>query len=146
MHIGPVAIAVIVLLAVVVAFLVPVLLQLRRTLTSLEHFLDTTGKRLEQVLDEANGTLARLNRISAELEAGTEHVRSLATAAGDLGRTFTSLRASIPTAAALGTALGPALVALAQALLSRWTSGAAAPAAGPADGGGPSSAAQGVKP
>lgn len=147
MHIGPVGVAVILLLGVVVAFLVPVLLQLRRTLTRIETFLDETGTRLDRVLDEANGTLVRLNRISAELEQGTEHVRTLAASAGELGKTLGSLRASLPTAAALGTALGPVFIALLQALMARWAARTAAP---PAAGAGSEGAAprppEGVKP
>jgi uncharacterized protein YoxC len=118
-----------VLLAVVVGFTVPVLVQLRRTLQSTQKLLDESGGRLTVVLDEAAGAIARLNRVSEELEKGATNARSLIDAAGNLGSTLSSLRQSIPTATALGSTLGPVVASLVQSLLSRWTGGAAAPGA-----------------
>jgi len=119
-----------VLLAVVVGFTVPVLVQLRRTLASAQKVLDESGGRLTVVLDEAAGAIARLNRVSEELEKGATNARTLMDAAGDLGGTLSSLRQSLPTAAAIGSSIGPVLASMVQSLLSRWTGGAAAPAPG----------------
>jgi len=119
-----------VLLAVVVGFTVPVLVQLRRTLVSAQKVLDESGGRLTVVLDEAASAIARLNRVSEELEKGATNARTLMNAAGDLGGTLASLRQSIPTAAALGSTIGPVLASLVQSLLSRWIGVPEAPAAG----------------
>jgi uncharacterized protein YoxC len=118
-----------VLMAVVVGFTVPVLVQLRRTLASAQKVLDESGGRLSIVLDEAASAITRLNRVSEELEKGAANARGLMDAARDLGGTLASLRQSIPTAAALGSTIGPVLASVVQSLLSRWTGGAAAPAA-----------------
>ena len=119
-----------VLLAVVVGFTVPVLVQLRRTLVSAQKVLDESGGKLSVVLDEAAGAIARLNRVSEELEKGATNARSLMNAAGDLSGTLASLRQSIPTAAALGSTIGPVLASLVQSLFSRWIGVAEAPPAG----------------
>jgi ABC-type transporter Mla subunit MlaD len=116
-----------VLLAVVVGFTIPVLLQLRRTLGSAQNVLDG---RLSEVLDEATAAIARLNRVSEELEKGATNARGLLDSARELGGTLASLRQSLPTAAALGSSIGPVLASVVQTLLGRWTGGAPAPAAG----------------
>ena len=128
------------LMAVVVGFTLPVLVQLRRTLSSAQKVLDESGGRLTVVLDEAASAIARLNRVSEELEKGATHARTLMDVAGDLGGTLSSLRQSIPTAAALGSTLGPVLASVVQSLFSRWTGGPAA-SAGTASGTSASAAA-----
>lgn len=99
------------LAAVLVGAAVPVLLQLRRTLKMAEQTLDTTGRRLNEVLDEVTTTLTRVNRASEEMESGLKRVSSLFETLGGIGDALVKVRSSIGAVTSIGSILGGAVLA-----------------------------------
>jgi ABC-type transporter Mla subunit MlaD len=99
------------LAAVLVGAAVPVLLQLRKTLKTAEQTLDTTGRHLNEALDQLSVTLERVNRASGELEHGVKRVSSLLAALGGIGDALVKVRSTVGTVASLGSILGGAFLA-----------------------------------
>jgi uncharacterized protein YoxC len=66
-------------------FLIPVILQIKKTVKSAEDFLDATGKSLTPLLAELRVSIERLNRISEDVEYSVSNVKHLAKAVGDIG-------------------------------------------------------------
>jgi uncharacterized protein YoxC len=108
----------VVLLAVLVGALVPVLLQLRRTLQSAENVLNATGPRLERTLDEVGEAAARINRLGKTLEKDAEGLGVFTDAAAGLGRSLKQAQESLRVMTAVGAAVGPAIAAGVRALFS----------------------------
>ena len=116
-----------ILLGLVVAFLIPALVQLRRTLRSAEFFLESTRPRLERTLEDLQASAARFNEVSAAVEHTMTRIRpAVSGAADDLTRSINRFRGSLGIVSAVGAALGPALAAGLKAILAR----------GPGDSGG----------
>ena len=108
------------LLAVVVAFLVPALVQLRRTLRSTEVFLESTRPRLERTLEDLQASTARFNAMTASVEQTMVRMRpTMSGAADDLTRSINRFRGSLGIVSAVGAALGPALAAAIKAFVMR---------------------------
>ena len=101
----------VVLAAVLVGVAVPALLQLRKTLKEAENTLATTGRHVNDALDQLSVTLDRVNRASAELEGGVNRVSSLLTALGGIGDALVKVRGTVGTVASLGSIFGGALLA-----------------------------------
>jgi uncharacterized protein YoxC len=99
------------LVAVLVAFAVPALWQLRKTLRAAEQTLETTGKRVNEALDGLTVTLARVNRAAEELENGMGRVSNLLTALGGIGDAIVRFRSSFGTIASLGSILSGGVMA-----------------------------------
>jgi hypothetical protein len=112
-------VAVIVLLVLFVGVAVPVLLQLRRTLTSAQAFLDTARPQFEKTLEDLTVAAERIQHVAASVEDRVEQAREiLATGqqlAGQVGRVGSALR----TVTAIGGAVGPAVLAAARAFFIR---------------------------
>lgn len=70
------------LAVLVTAVLVPVLMQLRRTLLLLEHTLGEAREELLPLLRNLRETSERLNRASAGVEAGVDELHGLFAAIG----------------------------------------------------------------
>jgi uncharacterized protein YoxC len=98
------------LAAVLVGFAVPVLLQLRKTLQTAEKTLQSTGSRLNEVLDGVTVTLTRVNDAASELEGGVRRVSSLLSALGSIGDALGKVRTSFAAVSSLGSILGGALL------------------------------------
>ena len=99
------------LAAVLVGVAVPVLLQLRKTLKAAEQTLETTGRHLNDALDQLSITLERVNKASQELERGMNRVSSLLAALGGIGDALGKVRSTLGTVASLGSILGGAFLA-----------------------------------
>ena len=134
----------VVLLAVLVGALIPVLLQLRRTLLSAETLLNTTGPKLDRTLDELGEAASRINRLGVRLEKDAEGLGVFADAAAGLGRSLKQATESLRTMTAVGAAVGPAIAAGLRAMFAPGhdvTTPSApredAPVAAPAPGNGP---------
>ncbi|HEX4825169.1 MAG TPA: DUF948 domain-containing protein [Candidatus Polarisedimenticolaceae bacterium] len=97
------------LAAVVVAAVVPALIQLRRTLMTAERTLESTGKRVDETLVQLAATLERVNRASAELEKGVHRVSGLLESLGTAGDALMNIRASIGRVAAVGAVVAEAV-------------------------------------
>lgn len=109
-----------ILLGVVVAFLVPALVQLRRTLRSTEVFLESTRPRLERTLEDLQASTARFNVMTASVEQTMARMRpAVSGAADDLTRSIDRFRGSFGIVSAVGAALGPALAAAIKAFVTR---------------------------
>ena len=106
-----------VLLAALLGFLVPTLLQLRATLRSAQTLIDRVGPQLEGTLNETRSAAERLNRTGDELEKGTQRAVSLLHAVGDIGQTLSKINRSWQTAAVVSGAVGPAIVAAVKAFV-----------------------------
>ena len=108
----------VVLLAVLVGAVVPVLLQLRRTLQSAENVLNTTGPKLDRTLDEVGEAAARVNRLGKSLEKDAEGLGVFTDAAAGLGRSMKQAQESLRLMTAVGAAVGPAIAAGLRALFA----------------------------
>ena len=99
------------LAAVLVGAAIPALLQLRKTLKAAEQTLESTGRHVNEALDQLSITLERVNRAADELERGVARVSSLLAALGGIGDALSRVRKTVGTVASLGSILGGALVA-----------------------------------
>ena len=119
----------VVLLAVLVGALVPVLLQLRRTLHSAENVLNTTGPKMDRTLDEVAEAASRINVLGRTLEKDAEGLRVFTDAAAGLGRSLKQAQESLRVMTAVGAAVGPAIAAGLRSLFAqeRADDGAAGP-------------------
>lgn len=112
-------VAIVLLLALLVGFTVPALLQLRRTLRTAETFLGTTGKELDVVLREAGEAARRVNGLTEELQQNIGRVREVLDSVKDVADSARRLRDTIRTLSGIVLALGPAIFAAVQAFLAR---------------------------
>ena len=108
----------VVLLAALVGAVVPVLLQLRRTLQSAENVLNTTGPKLDRTLDEVGEAAARINRLGKNLEKDSEGLGVFTDAVAGLGRSLKQAQESLRLMTAVGAAVGPAVAAGLRALFA----------------------------
>jgi len=108
----------VVLLAVLVGAVVPVLLQMRRTLQSAENVLKSTGPKLDRTLDEVGEAAARINRLGKSLEKDSEGLGVFTDAAAGLGRSLKQAQESLRVMTAVGAAVGPAIAAGLRALFA----------------------------
>ena len=81
----------------VAAYLVPLLLELRRTVEALRHTIETN---LNPALDELQKNLRTLNSITGNVEQVSEHVKLFSGAVGDIGRSVSAVNAVISGAGA----------------------------------------------
>lgn len=75
----------------VVGFLIPVLLELRKSAKSFTNFLKTTEDSLKPTLEELQQTLKSLRKVTDDVNAVTEDVKTLSGAIGDVGRNLKGL-------------------------------------------------------
>lgn len=113
----------VVLLAVLVGAAVPVLLQLRRTLRTMETFLETTGVRLDHALDEASAAAARIQLVVGHIEGGVAELQKLLGAAGSVAESLAELRESLRGILGVAAAIGPAIAGAIHAVAGRVTAG-----------------------
>jgi uncharacterized protein YoxC len=99
------------IVAVLVGAAIPVLLQLRTTLKAAEKTLETTGRHVNDALDQLSLTLERVNKAADELESGVTRVSSLLSALGGIGDALSKVRSTVGTVASLGSIVGGAFLA-----------------------------------
>jgi uncharacterized protein YoxC len=73
---------------VLVAFLVPVLIQLRRTTEETTHLLRRMSEDLPVLLREATQAAQSMNQVAAEMREGAARARVLGEAMGEVGETI----------------------------------------------------------
>ncbi len=98
------------LAAVLVGFAVPVLIQLRRTLKTTEATMESTGKKVNDALEQLTSTLNRVNRAVEGIEGRMAGLSTAFHALGGIGDTLLKVRSSISAVASLGSVLGGALL------------------------------------
>ena len=106
------------LFAVLVGVTVPVLLQLRRTLTSADQTLDNLDRRLGHALDEVSKTLGYVNRSAEQVEHVTKRLGGLFQTASRVGGTLQRVRSSVRAVTTVGASVGPVLAAVIRGALS----------------------------
>jgi uncharacterized protein YoxC len=99
------------LFAVLVGVAVPVLLQLRRTLTAADKTLEVAERRLDASLRELTTTLTHINRSAEELEKVTKSVGGIFRTLERVGSPLQRLKNSLRTVSVIPAAIGPMLVA-----------------------------------
>ncbi len=107
------------LAAVLVGALIPAILQLRRTLKKAEDRLDSTGARLDRVLDELAVTTSRINQLGPEFRDRKERIKEFLDEIGELSRPLRQARASLGKTAMVIGALGPAIAAALKAFVTK---------------------------
>lgn len=113
----------VVLVAVLVGAAIPVLLQLRRTLRTMETFLETTGVRLNHALDEASEAAVKIQLVTGHIEGGVAELQKLLGAAGSVAESLGELRDSLRGLLGGIAAIGPAIAGAIHAVAGRVTAG-----------------------
>jgi uncharacterized protein YoxC len=73
-----IAVVIIALVVIISAgFLIPVLIEFRKTMKRLNEFLYTTGKELPPAIDELKQTLENLKKIAGDLQSVTGGIREI---------------------------------------------------------------------
>jgi|SRR5262245_36304986 len=108
-----------ILLAIIVGALIPVLLQLRKTLRAAETVLGSTGPKIDQTLEEVREAASRINRLGRSLERDAEGLRVFTDAAANLGKSVKQAHDSLRMVTAVGAAVGPAIAAGLRSLFAR---------------------------
>ncbi len=88
-EIAVVIIAVVVIISA--GFLIPVLIEFRKTMKGLNEFLDTTGKELPPAIDELKQTLENLKSISGDIQSVTGGVRDITDVLADTANNVRSI-------------------------------------------------------
>ena len=86
-----------VVLGAVAAFLIPLLLELRRTVEALRC---TIERNLNPALDELQKNLRTLNSVTGNVEQVTEDVKLLSRAIGDIGRSLSAVNTIVTSTGA----------------------------------------------
>jgi uncharacterized protein YoxC len=94
--VGIIALAVVVL----VAFVVPVLIQLRKTVEEAEHLVRNLNRDLPLMFKEAGETVHALNRVAENLREGSEKAKVLGEAIGGIGETVNQVHGAVRGGAA----------------------------------------------
>ncbi len=84
-------------LGAVAAYLIPLLLELRRTVEALRH---TVEKNLNPALDELQRNLHTLNTVTGNVEQVTEDIKIFSKAVGDVGRSVSVVNALVSSTGA----------------------------------------------
>jgi uncharacterized protein YoxC len=75
-----------VVLVVLAAFMIPAIIEVRKTAAAIREFTTYTESELKPVLQELHQTLSDLKEIADVAATGTEDVRSFVTGLGEMGR------------------------------------------------------------
>jgi uncharacterized protein YoxC len=94
--VGIIALAVVLL----VAFLVPVLIQLRKTVAEAERLLHNLNQDLPVMFREAAETVRSLNHVAGNLREGSEKAKLLGQAIGGIGETVNQVHGAVRGGAA----------------------------------------------
>jgi uncharacterized protein YoxC len=116
-----------ILLAIIVGALIPVLVQLRKTLRAAETVLSTTGPKIDKTLDEVSEAASRINQVGRSLERDAEGLRVFTDAAANLGKSLKQAHDTLRTVTAVGAAVGPAIAAGLRSLFTSARDDEAAP-------------------
>jgi uncharacterized protein YoxC len=84
--IGLAAVVMAITLVVLAAFIIPAIIEIRRSATALREFLDKTDDELQGALKELRETLANLKEVTGEVAGRSSDITSFMEAIGDTGR------------------------------------------------------------
>ena len=80
---------------VLVAFLVPVLIQLRKTTQASTHLLRQMNEDLPLLFKEATQAAQNLNQVATEIRKGAARARVLGEAIGEIGQTINHVHGAV---------------------------------------------------
>lgn len=103
--------ALIILLALVVGLVIPVLLELRRTLRVVRERIDETTVRVMKSLDGIDATTGHINRFAEEIIASEKEGEGLLAATKEASDALRTLSQGLRKASSIGMAVGPAVAA-----------------------------------
>ncbi|MBI5056589.1 MAG: DUF948 domain-containing protein [Nitrospirae bacterium] len=114
-------------LIVLVAFLIPAILQITRTAKAAEEFLRTTQASLNPLIARLNETVDKTNQIAAKLDQSISDVQHLTKAVGETGAIIGDINNFIRniqtalsvTTSSFGTGIKTALSVLAQGIIKK---------------------------
>lgn len=112
---------------VLVAFLIPVILQIKRTAKAAEDFLQATQESLNPLLKGLQETVEKTNQVAGKLDESIGNVQHLTKAVGDTGAIIDDINSLIRqmgqfisvSTSSFGVALKTALSVLAQGLIKK---------------------------
>lgn len=112
---------------VLVAFLIPVILQIKRTAKAAEDFLQTTQKSLNPLLKSLQETVENTNQVVDKLDESIGNVQHLTKAVGETGAIIDEVNSLVRqvrhtlsvSTSSFGVALKTALSVLAQGLIKK---------------------------
>ena len=81
------AIVIALAVAVLVGYLVPILVQLRRTVEASAHFLARTNQELPALIKDMRAMTETVNDLAEQTRAGVEHMAGFLHAVGEVGDT-----------------------------------------------------------
>jgi uncharacterized protein YoxC len=102
--------ALVVLAAVLVGAAIPVLVQLRTTLRTMEKTLRRSGAQLDEAMGAHSAAAGRIDALVERLEKGGR-IEQLVEGVAAVSRMVSQLRDTARVASAVGAAVGPALAA-----------------------------------
>ena len=97
----------IILCSILVGALIPLLITIMSTISTVKKQIESTGKRVDLALDEAQKTISRVARLSSGLEGGEKQLAEIKDAIGDLTEHLNKVNSGIKMAATVGAAAGP---------------------------------------
>jgi len=80
---------------VLVAFLIPTLLQIRKTVAESERLLARLNSELPPLLNEMRGMIENVNALAGQARDGVEHAAVLLHAVGELGETVQEVHETV---------------------------------------------------
>jgi len=99
MLIGLAAVVIAITLVVIAAFLIPAVIEIRKTAIALREFTANAENELKPVLNELHVTLAELKNFAEMTTSRRDDVRSFMEALGDTGRNLRIINSVVGTVA-----------------------------------------------
>jgi uncharacterized protein YoxC len=101
MLIGLAAVLIAITFAILAAFLIPAVIEIRKTAIALREFTVNAENELKPVLHELQNTLTELKGLAGEAAARADEVRSFTEALGETGRNLRTINSVVGTVAGL---------------------------------------------
>jgi uncharacterized protein YoxC len=89
--------------AILAAFMIPALIEIRKTAVAVRDLTVKVENDMKPVLDELHGTLSEVKGLVSEASARIEEVKNLTTAMGETGRNLRAINGVIGSAAGVLT-------------------------------------------
>ncbi len=114
-------------LIIIAAFLIPLIIQLKKTAVTADNFLRETREELTPLLAELKQSTERLNRVTEGIEDSVRNVRNAAHAVGETGKLVDELNSFVRKkglsftvmTASIGMGVKTALSTLAKGVLKK---------------------------
>ena len=108
-------IALLVLVSVLAGALLPLILQARTTLRSVQAVLDEGRPKLLQTLDELSQAAHQVKAVAADVEEAAPQITAFLDTLGEVRETIEQVQGTVRSASTVAAAIGPAVAAAVQA-------------------------------